>query len=449
MISTIFALCSAYGKSGVAVFRLSGNECWKVIRDITSKNFQDVLPRSMYLCKILEYQSNKLIDKGLIVYFQKDSSFTGEDSLEIHVHGSVAVIKMLNKTLSAIPYLRLAEPGEFSKRAFLNQKLDLTSIEGLADLIDAETELQHSQAIKQYEGTLEKLYNSWRQLLIQIIARLEAYIDFPDEDIPQEITTEIKNLIFNLMEQITNHIKDDRKGERLRNGIKLAIIGKPNVGKSSMINYLLSRDVAIVSNIPGTTRDIIEGHVDLGGFPLIVQDTAGIRENTNDQIEEYGINKAKEAAKEADIKLFMIDALHVDEDIDFLRNLFDENSVIIVNKSDLLTSDLKKRYLKLCPSGTIFISILKETNLLSVTKTVTAIARHLVPSNNTTAITRMRYRDQLEKVLSILCQCNFDDDIVLLAEELRQAGWLIGNLTGKINLDEILDEIFVNFCIGK
>jgi tRNA modification GTPase len=450
-MNTIFAQSSGVGKAGVAVYRLSGPNSITALEKLINSSVSKMKPRSMYFRKIFHPTTYDQIDEAMVVYFNKGSSFTGEESVEIHVHGSLAVIKLLNQALLAIDDLRLAEPGEFTKRAFLNGKFDLTAAEGLADLIEAETELQHKQAIRQLGGGLEEIYNNWRTDLLKIMALLEAYIDFPDEEIPDGVLRDTKANIDHLCEQIKSHLNDNNRGERLRSGLKLAIIGAPNVGKSSLMNYLLKREAAIVSSIAGTTRDIIEGHLDIGGYPIILQDTAGIHANSKDEIEQIGIGKAKKALEEADIKIMMYDgsdAVIARERSD-RGNLAkgkaslredDPTNIIIFNKMDLAPIDTP---------GILNISVKTGENIDKLMAKIAEIAAKLANPSQNPQITRERHRAQLAKALESLQAFDMDNDLVLAAEEIRMTIRYLSNITGVISVDEILGEIFSNFCIGK
>ncbi|WP_375330149.1 MULTISPECIES: tRNA uridine-5-carboxymethylaminomethyl(34) synthesis GTPase MnmE [unclassified Candidatus Tisiphia] len=452
-METIFAQSSKPGKAGVAVFRISGSNSLVALKHLIKNDNATFIPRVMYCKKLINPKNQELIDEAVVAYFQAPASFTGEDVVEIYTHGSIAIAAMLTETLLTIEGLRMAEPGEFTRRAFLNGKFDLTAAEGIADLIEAETVWQHRQAVKQVGGELETLYNGWRQTLLTIIGLLEAYIDFPDEDIPQEILNRVMTLSGELKYAIIKHLDDNRRGELLRTGIKLTILGAPNVGKSSLLNFLMQRDVAIVSNIEGTTRDIIEGHLDIGGYPIILQDTAGIRDS-NDLIELEGIKRAIESARMADIKIVMLDAVKLSNSPS-LDNLIDDNTIILINKIDLLDdkcqidmciNKLKKNYLK--------ISIKDNIGMDSLLKEIENIAHNIAGLTETPHITRQRQRAFIEKALEYLKKFNNENfngenDLVLATEDVRMAIRSLSNVTGKISVEEVLGEIFSNFCIGK
>ncbi len=455
-MDTIFAQSSKPGKAGVAIFRISGPASLLALKHLLENEKFQFAPRVMYCKKLITPQTHELIDNAMVVYFQGPASFTGEDVVEIYTHGSIAIASLLTKELLNIKGVRLAEAGEFTRRAFLNNKFDLTAAEGLADLIEAETIWQHRQAIKQSGGELEELYNSWKNSLLTIISLLEAYIDFPEEEIPQGILDEVATIALNLKNTITDHLNDNRKGELLRNGIKLTILGAPNVGKSSLLNFLMQRDAAIVSNIAGTTRDIIEGHLDIGGYPIILQDTAGIRAS-NDLIEGEGIKRAITAAKIADIKIIILDAiklLNSPSHLEKLQNiveLIDDNTIILVNKIDLLNNinELDLSYLSSLNKNYLKISIKENFGLKELLKNIENIAHNIAGLTEVPHITRQRQRHHIEKALEYLEQFNIENDLVLATEDVRMVIRSLSYITGKITVEEILGEIFNNFCIGK
>ncbi|AAL03713.1 tRNA uridine-5-carboxymethylaminomethyl(34) synthesis GTPase MnmE [Rickettsia conorii] len=445
-METIFAQSSAFGKAGVAVFRISGPKSLEVLQLLTGR--KDFKSRLMYYQQITVPETKELIDNVMVVYFKSPGSFTGEDVVEIHTHGSKAISIMLTNALLNIAGIRLAEAGEFTKRAFLNNKFDLTAAEGIADLINAETIMQHKQAIRQASGKLEALYNNWRSQLLKMLSLLEAYIDFPDEDIPDTVLNEVTNTHTILVNTISEYLNDNRKGELLRSGLKLAIIGPPNVGKSSLLNFLMQRDIAIVSNIAGTTRDIIEGHLDIGGYPIILQDTAGIREESSDIIEQEGIKRAINSAKTADIKIIMFDAEKLDSSInEDIINLIDENTITIINKIDLIEASkifsIENKY------KCLRVSVKNNIALSSILKNIENIAENMAGFTETPYITNQRHRNYLQQALSHLTAFSLDNDLVLATEDIRMTARCIGAITGVINVEEILGEIFKNFCIGK
>jgi len=337
---TIYALSTGPGISGIAVIRVSGKKTGDIIKKITGNKLPN--PREATRRKFNYINTNELIDEGVLLWFPAPNSYTGEDLAEFHVHGSRAVINALHNTLSQIENCRLAEPGEFTKRAFQNGKISLLKAESVADLISSETEIQRKQALKIMSGKSSDRFNSWREKLLKILSHIEAKIDFPDEDLPKDILSEIQKTSDQVSSEIEKILDDQKVGERIREGFKIAIVGPINAGKSSLLNYLSKRDVAIVSEIAGTTRDVIETHLNLDGYPVVVSDTAGIRESKN-EIEKKGIKLALNRAEDADLKLVIIEA----KNLDFkgvLKDLLDESAIIVINKSDLIKGKLNNKF---------------------------------------------------------------------------------------------------------
>ena len=446
---TIFGLASALGKSGVSVVRISGKQATDALKAFAVPTPK---PRQAEL-KTLK-SGAEAVDKALVLYFQAPHSFTGEDVVELHLHGSRAVIKKVFEVLSAIPNFRLAKAGEFSRRAFLNNKMDLLEAEGLADLIDAETTAQSRQAMRQMEGELGKVYEKWRTAIIKNLANIEAYIDFPDEDLPQSLKDQITTGINDFKAEIAAHLNDNRRGEKIREGIYVVILGAPNVGKSSLLNYLAKRDAAIVSSIAGTTRDVIEVNLELAGFSVSLADTAGLRESA-DEIETQGIKRALERAQSADLKILMIDSADEQPDL----SLADENTIIVVNKIDVVAPPHPNPLLlgegaTSVPlllggvRGGACISIKTGQGLNEFLEVLTAKLQNTY-AGETSLITRARHREALTKALAALNYLSFNKPIELVAEDLRHSAFYLGQITGKIDVEEILGEIFSSFCIGK
>lgn len=304
---TIYALSTVFGKSGVAVIRISGDRAFQIIGQMTRLSPSGIKPRYAYFTDLLSVPEKQVLDKCLLLYFKAPHSFTGEDIVELQIHGSKAVISGVLSSLSRLEGFRMAEPGEYSKRAFYNGKMDLTQAEGLADLIDAETAEQQKYAMRQMEGGLKNLYESWREELLTVMAHLEAYIDFPDEEIPEDTVFKLEDTVFKLKEAIKAHLSGDTIGERLREGFRVVIVGPPNAGKSSLLNAVVNREAAIVSDIAGTTRDAVDVHLDLKGYPVMFTDTAGLRE-VEDAIEKKGIEIAYHKINEADLVICLFDA---------------------------------------------------------------------------------------------------------------------------------------------
>ena len=444
---TIFAQSSAKGKSGVTVFRVSGANALDCLTFLC-KNFKKIslVPRKVYLKKIYSTVHDVLIDNALIIYFNSPHSFTGEDIVEIQTHGSIIITKMILEELSLIDNFRMANPGEFARRAFLNNKFDLTSAEGLSDLIESETVLQHKQAIKQFSGVMYGIYDSWRSKLIKIQSLLEAYIDFPDEDIPPHIMDDAKLEINFLRNDLKTAVNDNRRGERLRSGITVSILGHPNVGKSSLINYLTNRDVSIVSDIAGTTRDIVETYIDIGGYPIIIADTAGIRK-TEDKIESLGIERAIKKASESDLKIVLFDQ-HSKNFYETFNNIIDQNTILVRNKIDTDYSyDSSQNSMHFCDLYNI--SLKENIGLEKLLKGIEYKLSSIVSHDDNSIITRVRHRNQVNDALGHLMRCDIDGDLVCAAEDIRLSIRSLSILVGKIEVDEILGEIFGNFCIGK
>lgn len=447
---TIFAQASAPGKAGVSVFRISGDRSYEIFKQLCPG--QEIEPKKAYVKKIFCPKTSNLIDHGIVIYFKSPHSFTGEDIIELHLHGSVAISKMLTEAVLSLEGIRMAEPGEFAKRSFLNGKIDLTQAEGLADLIEAETIMQHKQATRQMSGELENTYEAWRRQLLKILGLVEAYIDFPDEDIPSSVVDNIYLEVSQIIKMLQLYLNDNRRGERLRNGLYLSIFGSPNVGKSTIMNYLSKREVSIVSNIAGTTRDVVESHLDIGGYPVIIADTAGIHV-TDDFVEQEGIKKARHAILNADIKIAVFDDKNMyflQEETNVINSLIDQETIIIINKSELLASDFDKDIFERKINKKIILSSAKNSKgLEQIIDEIISRAENIARPNETLALTRVRHRVNLENALKSLEQFNINNDMVLAAEDLRMSARYLSILTGKIDCEEILGEIFSNFCIGK
>lgn len=443
---TIYALSTVFGKSGVAVIRVSGAKAFDVISQMTDLDVSKIVSRKMYLTKFYNPVSRETLDNSLLVAFKSPASFTGEDTVEINCHGSKAVIRSFLTALSALPDFRLAEPGEFSRRSFYNGKMDLTEADGLADLIDAETSLQQKVALQQMGGNLFNLYNDWRSRLVSILSYIEAYIDFPDENIPEDTVFKIENGVFKISEEIEKHIQDNKIEERLRDGFKVVIAGPTNAGKSSLINAIVKRNVAIVSDIAGTTRDVIETYVDIQGFPVIFSDTAGLRE-TADEIEQIGVKLAKDKIAEADFCLFMFDAaVDTPEIFSEYLNKIEVPYLFVANKMDKINEAEKADLIK---NGCALISAKESKNISVITETIYKTFQDMYEKGTAQLITRQRYKEALGECLQNLSRFNLHKEIELAAEDIRLACRAIGKITGQVEVDEILDKIFSSFCIGK
>ncbi len=442
---TIYALSSGPGISGIAVVRISGQDTSKAIELMTGKGVPK--PRVATLRKINKINTSELIDEGLILWFPGPESYTGEDMAEIQVHGSKAVVDALHANISKIENCRLAEPGEFTRLAFQNGKINLLKAESVADLISSETEIQRQQAIKIMNGRSADKFNYLREKLLKILSHVEAKIDFPDEDLPNNILNEIKKSSDEVLKNIENILDDQKVGERIREGFKITILGPTNAGKSSLLNYLSNRDVAIVSEIAGTTRDVIEIHLNIEGYPVIVSDTAGIRESKN-EIEKKGIKLSLNRAEEADLKLVVVDAKKLDF-TDVLRKLLDENAILVINKSDLLKKDLDPEIKKI---NHVLISIKDNLNIDDLILKIKNNLKSKFITNDDILITRERHRQHLQQCLDHLKNFNKKNEIEdfdKAAEDLRLATRHLGMIVGKVDVEEILGSIFNDFCIGK
>ena len=442
---TIYALSSGPGIAGVAVIRVSGKDTSEVIKQITGCELPR--PRVATLKKLKNSNTNEMIDEGIVLWFPGPNSYTGEDMVEFHVHGSRAVISAIHHTISKVKNCRLAEPGEFTKLAFQNGKINLLKAESIADLVSAETEIQRKQAVQIMTGKSSAKFTSWREKLLKILAHVEAKIDFPDEDLPKDILDEIQKTSNQVSKEIEKVLDDQKVGERIREGFKIAIVGPTNAGKSSLLNYLSRRDVAIVSEIAGTTRDVIETHLNLDGYPVIVSDTAGIRESKN-EIEKKGIKLALNRAEDADLKLIIVDAKRADF-TSVLKELIDENAILVVNKSDLLVGNINN---KLKKHDHILVSIKNNLNLDKLILKIKKKLENKFISYGDILITRERHRQHLEQCISHLKNFknkNGSEDYDKAAEDLRLATRHLGMIVGKVDVEEILGSIFNDFCIGK
>ena len=454
---TIFALSTGPGVSGIAVIRISGQDTSKVIKLMTGKSVPK--PRVATLRKINKINTSELIDEGLILWFPGPESYTGEDMAEIQVHGSKAVVDALHSSLSDIENCRLAEPGEFTKLAFQNGKINLLKAESIADLISSETEIQRQQAIKIMNGKSADQFNFLREKLLKILSHVEAKIDFPEEDLPNNVLDEIKNSSDEVINKIKKILNDQKVGERIREGFKIAIVGPTNAGKSSLMNYLSNRDVAIVSEIAGTTRDVIETHLNINGYPVIISDTAGIRDS-KDEIEKKGIKLALQKAEESDLKIVVLHPENLDFK-PFLEDSNSENTIVALNKSDIklgkppgIGNYFRFNHLgkNLKDINIIHTSIKEEENLVDLINAIKEKLKNKFISSDDILITRERHRQHLQQCLDHLNNFNQKkeiEDFDKAAEDLRLATRHLGMIVGKVDVEEILGSIFNDFCIGK
>jgi tRNA modification GTPase len=433
---TIFALSSGRGRAGVAVIRVSGPAAPAAVQALTGA--EPPKPRLASLRKFAG-SDGALIDEGLVLWFPEPGSFTGEDVLEFQVHGGRAVVDALLAALDALPGLRPAEAGEFTRRAVENGKFDLTQAEALADLINAETEAQRRQAVVQYGGALAALYEDWRARLIRAAAWAEAAIDFSDEEIPSDAIATAKTQVAEIVREILTHLNDDRRGEILRDGFYLTVIGPPNSGKSSLINALTRRDVAIVSDIPGTTRDVVEVHLDLGGYPVIVADTAGLRASA-DVLESEGVRRALERASAADAVLLLLDASAGDPFAGLPEAAQASATLTVWNKIDLPHP----------ARDGLAVSVKTGQGLDTLLAALAALVRTSTDSGDSAPpLTRQRHRRALNDAADALARSLAAAAPELIAEELRLALRSLGRITGRVDIEDLLDVVFRDFCIGK
>jgi len=442
---TIYALSSGSGISGVAVIRISGKNTLNLLKSLI--NGEIPKPRIATLKKINNINTSELIDEGLILWFPGPQSYTGEDMAEIHVHGGKAVIQCILNVLSQAKDCRLAEPGEFTKLAFQNGKINLLKAESIGDLISAETEIQRLQAVKIMKGEASEKFNELRGKLLKILSFVEAQIDFPEEDLPDENLKKIKKDSSYVLNEINKILNDQKVGEIIREGFKIAIVGPTNAGKSSLLNNLSNREVAIVSEIAGTTRDVVEARLNIDGYPVIISDTAGIRD-AKDEIEKKGIKLSLNKAESADLKLVVIDAKSIDLSgnlKDFLKN----DAILVINKSDLLKEELNPEIKKI---NHVLISLKDNSNIDKLIEKIIENLKNKFISEEDILITRERHRQHLTQCVDHLK--NFQDkndqnDFDKAAEDLRLATRQLGMIVGKVDVEEILGSIFNDFCIGK
>jgi tRNA modification GTPase len=439
----IYALSSGRGPSGIAIIRLSGKDTLKICQVITKENI--IKNKEVNLFKFYDPSTNNLIDEGLLLFFQSPNSYTGDDLAEFHIHGSNAVISLFLDVLSKQANCRMAEPGEFTKIAFQNNKIDLLEAESIGDLIHSETELQRQQALRFIQGNASNYYNSLRDKLIKSLAYIEAKIDFAEDDIPDTVLKEVHTAIEEIYLEIKKTLEDQRVGEKIREGFKVSIIGEVNAGKSSLLNLLSKRDVAIVSDEKGTTRDIIEVYLNLDGYPVILADTAGIRESENN-IEKKGIELAINRSKESDLNLIIIDnsSKQVDKKI---LDLINQDSIVVLNKSDV-SNDNSGEY----KNNGILISVKNNKNIDKLIDLIkNKLSKKIINTKNI-LVSRERHRNKLNLCLLELekfLEKKQSKEIELAAEDLRMATRHLGAIIGKVDVEEILGSIFKDFCIGK
>jgi len=434
---TIFAPATPAGRGGVAVLRISGPGAGPALQALTGRPLP--APRLATLAELRDPADGTMLDRGLVLWFPGPASYTGEDVVELHLHGGRAVTRGVVEALARLDGLRPAEPGEFTKRAFLAGKLDLTEAEAVADLVDAETRAQRLQALRQLGGELGRLYEGWRSSLMRALAMTEAALDFPDEGLPPDLAAEAERIVADVSAAIAAHLHDAGRGERLREGVHIAILGPVNAGKSSLLNALARRDAAIVSDRPGTTRDVVEVALDLRGFPVVLADTAGLRE-TEDEVEAEGIRRSHRRAAEADLRLVIREAgepVPVDPALGP-----GPDTIRVVNKIDRLPD---------APSAADEIAISVRTGA-GVDRLLDAVAdavERRLTGDGSPALTRARHRAALEEARDALARVPSAPLPELAAEDLRLALRAVGRITGRVDVEDMLDLLFGSFCIGK
>jgi tRNA modification GTPase len=427
---TIFAVASGAGRAAVAVFRVSGAGSGAVLDGLCRS--RPAARRAVV--RTLRDRSGVVIDRALVLWLPGPGSFTGEDCLELHVHGGRAVIEAMSAVL-VDHGLRPAEPGEFTRRAFLNGRMDLLEAEALADLIDAETTAQRQQALRQLEGGLGEVLAGWRERLVLVLAQQEALIDFPDEDLPDEVEADLLAAVVGLRDAMRGHLDDNRRGERLREGLTIAVLGPPNAGKSTLINVLAQRDVAIVADLPGTTRDVLEARVEIGGVPVTLLDTAGLRESA-DPVEAEGVRRALVRAGEAD--LLLVAAAPGEA---ALSDLPAHPRVLrVATKADLGPGDA---------AADMAVSARTGAGMEVLREALAAHVRALTQAAGPAPLTRARHRAALQEAADSLDRALAAPHPELRGEDLRLALRALGRLTGQVGVEDILDSVFLQFCIGK
>ena len=432
-MDTIFSSASSSQKSAIKIIRVSGSETKKIPKIFS---FRPTQPRIASLRKIYDLSHN-LIDNALIIHFPGPNTVTGEDVIEFHIHGSIIIEKKIYEVLLKNKNFRLANRGEFTKRAFLNGILDLTQAEGLSDLVNSETESQFSISMSQFEGALSTKINSWRDEVVLLLSKLEALIDFADEELPPELVQTFNLKVLRMLEDMNKSLKYSSYGQRIRNGFVITLLGRPNVGKSSLINYLSDKKVAIVTDEAGTTRDIIEVTMDFEGFPIILNDTAGIR-STISEVEKIGVKRALEKAKSSDLVLILSD----NEDFSYPELKSKCKKILVHTKSDLRKTINKSVH---------NISVKENIGIDKLIASIVKYLKSLAPKQDT-LLTRKRHIQAIKRSIYALNEIKkFDLNInpELASENLRIVAKEIGSITNIIDVDEILDDIFSSFCIGK
>lgn len=440
--ATIFALASGAGRAGVAIIRISGPRAAEAVERLAGRRLE---PRRAQLCRLRHPGTGEPLDRGLCLLFPAPASFTGETVAELQVHGGRAIVAAIADALLTIPGLRPAEPGEFTRRAFRAGKLDLAQVEGLADLVAAETEAQRRQALRQHDGGLGRLVSSWRDLLLRSLAHVEAVLDFPDEDLPPAIEAETASRLKTVADGVAAQLADGHRGERLRDGLSVVILGAPNAGKSSLMNALAGRDVAIVSAVAGTTRDVIEVQLDLRGYPVVLADTAGLRESI-DSVEAEGVRRALARAEAADLRILVADATKEALEVPETIRLVNDASVVVLSKVDLPHA---RRSWPGISAPVLAVSTCTGEGLDALLDRLATMAEARLAGSTATVLTRARHRAALSDCLEALRRAQAQPDLALRAEDLRLGLRALGRVVGQVDVEDVLDIVFREFCIGK
>jgi len=429
-VDTIFALATARGKAGVAVLRISGPRADEALIALGGR-----LPPPRYASlQVLRDPDGTAVDEVLVLAFEAGASFTGERVIELHSHGSMAVVNRLSTLLAGIPGLRHAEPGDFTRRALMSGRLDLAQVEGLADLIDAETEAQRRQAQRLFEGGLSERVGVWRDQLVEARSLLEAAIDFADEEVPVDVSAPVADLIGQLLRNLGHELDGFGASERTRLGFEVALVGAPNAGKSTLLNTLAGRDAAITSSVAGTTRDVIEVRMDIGGLPVTFLDTAGLRETT-DEVEAIGVDRTRQRASSADLRVFLCD-----QPGDVPDDLYEQEDIVLLAKADL----------RGCPENGI--SGVTGFGVQALVDRIAAVLQHRV--SGAALIVNARQRQAIADAVSHLEDARKmleigPDGYDMASEETRLATQSVRSLVGQVGIEQVYDQIFSRFCIGK
>jgi tRNA modification GTPase len=453
---TIYALSTCYGKAGVAIIRISGPKSLQALKDFQFKG--TVKPKVATLGRLYDKSSSELIDESIIIYFPKDNSYTGEDVIELHIHGSIAIIKTILMKLGSFGYLRLAKGGEFTRVALKNNRISLTKAESLIELINSETDYQRKIAIRQYGGELESIYSGWRKKVIALLSLAEAYIDFPEDTHLDDALSMLNKNIISLYKELQESIQSFAKINMMMTGLNVSIVGATNTGKSTLMNILSETDSSIISDIKGTTRDVIKVKLEMLGIPVIIHDTAGIRE-TYDKIESIGIKKSKKVIEDSDIIIIISDISDKTDlqTISEIKKLISKESrvLILLNKADkskacAAQKDLATNVKINFPHDDLLIVSLKsKEDAKKVVNKIKSLITDYLHFSNANLITNIRHQNVLRGCAHFLKRSSKIGILEIKAEELRYAAKELGALLGEINVEEILDEVFSSFCIGK